>query len=178
MRHICKIGLIVGLFTMAVGCDDGRLSEDEARRLVLEQPDFVDGATCSVPVFQPAFRDGEYYVLSRTCAEELVAAGMVASTTGERDAVGHQRVVLNGAFVASGNNMLLPCGTLTLTSVRDIATTGNEADFRYERELVLSPGVEHAGIMCDFRAPEAGHDVRERHARRDDAGHWSLVTER
>lgn len=179
MNQYSKNGLVVLLvLAFGAGCGGGNLSEDEARRLVEAQPDFA-APTCSVPVLvhidpNDMFRDdGRYFVHYADCARALEAAHM-GVRAGE--CVGSDcEILLDAPARPEGNNLLLPCATSTLTAVRDIATTGNEADFRYERDVEVNAGADVAARTCDFRLPETGPATRERHARRDDAGNWSLV---
>ncbi len=119
-------------------------------------------------------RDGPYFVDSRQCAEKLAQAHMVTSA-GECNRSGRCEVKVPGPRTWQGNYLMLPCGTLRLGAVSGIATAGNTADFHYERELVVNPRVAEATMFCNFEAPVAGVVGKDRRARRDDAGRWSLV---
>lgn len=158
-------------------CDCGQLSEAEARRLVEAQADFTDGVMCGVQVRE--FAHGRYSLSSiprNACLEALVGANIVARGGLAIDTVSETEILPIGDAHVDGIWLHFPCGSVSLSSVMGITTTGSSASFRYDREVVLDHAVVDAVSDCRLDVAAAGHAERERTARRDDAGHWSLVT--
>ncbi len=171
---------MVVLGIVAAGCSNN-LTEAEARRLIEGLPEYVGGVTCRVPALVP-FDDRfdidpnevvPYLVGSDDCARALERAHMVTGV-GPCNIAGQCQLVLAGPPRPEGSYLQLPCATLHVGTISGIATSGNAADFHYERELAVNAGVAEAARLCDFELPEAGSGTRDRTARRDDAGNWSL----
>jgi len=158
-------------------CDCGQLSEAEARRLVEAQPDFTDGITCGVQVRE--FAHGRYSLTSiprNACLEALVSAGIVARGGYATDTVAETELLPQGDAHVTGIYLRFTCGSVALGSVTGITTDGSSASFRYDREVTLDHAIVDAVSDCRLDVAAEGHAERERTARRDDAGHWSLVT--
>jgi hypothetical protein len=158
-------------------CDCGQLSEAEARRLITAQPDFTDGVMCGVQVTPRGA--GRYSIEGSTysrCGQVLEDAHLAR--------LGGCAVPTCGAVVIEatpparfeGIYLRFPCGSVRLLGVSGIATTGSTATFRYEREVTLDQAVLSAVSACRLDVATAGRAERERTVRRDDAGHWSLVS--
>lgn len=169
---------------VAAGCSNN-LTEEEARRLVEAQPDFVAGVMCPLQLSGRTSEaiarsaPGVYEVQFAECGTALAAAGMgvLLPPSPGADRLARRLIRFPPSAREVGEQVLVPCASLSLLSVSGITTTGNTAVFRYERELQLNPHVAEAAHECFFELPEVGRMERERTARRDDAGNWSLVTD-
>lgn len=171
------------VFGLLAGCGNSKLTEPEARRLVEALPDYRDGVRCALSL-SGTRRDnfeaiasaspGEYRVQIQGCGPALVEAGM--GTLGpEHPVYGVPRIQFPASAREENNKVLIPCASVQVLSVSGIATTGNTAVFKYEYEIKLNDRVAWAGQSCLFHPPAAGRLTKERNARRDDDGRWSLV---
>lgn len=171
------------VFGLLAGCGNSKLTEAEARRLVEALPDYRDGVRCALPLSGTRREDfaaiasaspGQYRVQGAECGPALVEAGM--GTLGPEDPVYFVPQIRFPASAREENNkVLIPCASAHVLSVSGIATTGNTAVFRYEYEIKLNDHVAWVGDACFFTLPATGRMTKERNARRDDDGRWSLV---
>lgn len=160
-------------------CDCGQLSEAEARRLVLAQDDFTDGVRCNVqvrPVSTDVYKMPSYDPHDVACLGQLVSAGLATRGDCADPRLCLERIVTPTPAARIERNMLsFPCGRVALASISGISTTGANATFRYDRDVTLDPAVMASVAECRVDVAAAGRATRERTARRDDAGHWSLA---
>lgn len=159
-------------------CNCGQLTEAEARRLVLAQSDFTDGVSCQIRVLPHTtgvFQIGHFDDQTKGCYRQLLAAGYVGEGECIDDFCGNRVVVPTEKSRVDNGRLKFDCGTVSLVGVSGITTTGNTATLRYDRDVTHDPAVMSALTSCRIDVAQAGRATRERSARRDDAGNWSLV---
>ena len=171
--------VVVIAVLLTTGCSK-RLTEERARELIEATP-----VVCTFKIWTPdqpgpirrVEQTGAYEVRYENCAQALKAAGM--GNVGAFNYVGPNGAgapfTLPPSAQEEGDKVLVPCGSIHVLSVSGITTTENTAVFTYERDLVLAPRADEVIDRCILEAPAAAHATRERSARRDDEGTWSLL---
>jgi len=177
----CKLAInIVWLVVLFVsGCKPALLTETEARRLVESQPDFADGVYCNLSTRIAGVVNAPVRVVDRPCADALNRVGLatVGAPMVARFQFDTSYRIEGASLRADADALALRCGSLRFRAVHGIATVENTATFSYERELIPEPRVtDVVAACCGFQLPRAGVATRERTARRDDEGNWSLVS--
>jgi hypothetical protein len=162
-------------------CDCSQLSEAEARRLVESQTDFTGGVTCGVEVYE--YAHGQYGIATSSgtysaCAAALERAGLVTLQGCATSSPSCPYVALAPTAPSRIEDRFVrfACGSVRLLGISAITTTGNTATFSYERDVTHDRAVVDAVSACRLDLATEGRATRQRTARRDDQGNWSLVT--
>ena len=160
-------------------CDCGQLSDAVARRLVEGQSDFTDGVTCGVEFYE--FAHGEVRIpkgtnFSTDCGRALERAGFGTLGVCDDQFCSSVPFTPSATVHTEGHYLRFRCGSVRLLGVNGVTTTGSTAAFRYEREVTLDRAIVDSVSACPLDIATEGRAQRDRTARRDDAGNWSLVT--
>ena len=148
---------------------------------MLAQDDFTDGVSCEIRVLPHTtgiFQIGNFDDQTKGCYRQLLAAGYLSEGQCIGDYCSNVTVVPTDRSRVENGRLKFTCGSVSLVGVSGITTTGNTATLRYDRDVTQDPAVMGALTSCQMSVAEAGRATRERSARRDDAGHWSLVNAR
>ncbi len=161
-------------------CDCGQLSEARARELVLTQDDFTDGVQCEVqvrPIAHERNALATHDETTRACAEALEVGGFVQRGRCTSEFCSEREFTTTSKSQVRSIWLTFRCGSVRLLNIASISTTGSQATFSYEREVIPDQAVMQQVSSCQLRVAEPGRAVRVRNARRDDAGNWALVAQ-
>lgn len=168
----------------AIQAPQGALDKPTAEKLILAQLD--RGTTCEWR--QPSrTTDKEWtfadYEEHAACARALEKIGIVklgeCMNPSGRDC--YKRVISAGGSRAAklgseaGESLVFQCGKIKFVGITSISTNGSSANIKYEREFVPDEELLDSINVCKLEKPEPGKKIRERIAKRDDAGVWSIV---